>query len=298
MYNPFSTKNQPDKTDELLIAASLEGDKSSLEELIQRHESWIYNICVRMVGNTADAADLTQEILIKVVTSLATFQHKSSFRTWLYRIVKNDVINWGKKKARFRVNTFTELAHALDNAQDIEITASDSFAADNDTLINETKFRCMTGMLLCLDKTQRLIFILGELFEVSDTVGSEIMEISKVNFRVLLSRAKEQLYSFMNEKCGLENKNNPCRCARKTKAFIAEGFVDPKKLLFAIGHKLAIEEVVESRQGEMEQLLSEKYQALYQKHPFLSSSGMADFLKEVLSSEQVVKTFNFKSNNN
>ena len=76
-------------------------------------------------------------------------------------------------------------------------------------------------MLLCLDREQRLIYVLGEIFGVTDTVGAELLDTSPDNFRQRLARARRDLHSFMNDKCGLVNQANPCRCARKTAGFIA-----------------------------------------------------------------------------
>jgi hypothetical protein len=56
-------------------------------------------------------------------------------------------------------------------------------------------------MLLCLDREQRLTFILGAIFEVSDTVGAEVLEITPDNFRQRLARARRDLRNFMNDKC-------------------------------------------------------------------------------------------------
>ena len=294
MYHPFLPTPDPGLTDEQLIEGSIGGDRASLEALIRRHQEWIYNICVRMVGNTHDAADLTQEILIKVITALGSFEKKSQFRTWLYRIVRNYVINWKTKKTTIRTQSFRQFGEALDSAPDMEISDDGQLAPDKDLLIKETKLRCMTGMLLCLDKKQRLIFILGELFEVSDTIGSEIMEISKTNFRTMLSRARTQLYNFMQEKCGLENKNNPCRCAKKTRAFIEAGIVNAGNLQFARGHQLTIEEVAATRQDQMEDMLHRHYRLLYKQHPFLPGPDVVEGLREILSSDHAKQLFNFK----
>ena len=51
-----------------------------------RHQPWIYNIAARMLYHPQDAEDATQEILVKALTALASFEGRSSFRTWLYRI--------------------------------------------------------------------------------------------------------------------------------------------------------------------------------------------------------------------
>ncbi len=82
-------------------------------------------------------------------------------------------------------------------------------------LVEEAKVGCVTAMLMCLDRRQRLAFILGEIFGVDSDTGAEAMEISAANFRQLPARARHDHYNFMNEKCGLVNPLNPCRCAKK-----------------------------------------------------------------------------------
>ncbi len=91
MKNPLLDKTDQDKKDNILIQSALEGDKASLEILIKRHQDWIYNIALRMVWDPEDAKDVTQEVLIKIITHLSGFKGKSSFRTWAYRIVTNHV---------------------------------------------------------------------------------------------------------------------------------------------------------------------------------------------------------------
>jgi RNA polymerase sigma factor (sigma-70 family) len=89
--NPLAD-NSPDHEDQELVLRARSGDRKALEELVQRHQAWIYNIAVRMLYHPQDAEDATQEILIKVITRLSSFEGRSSFRTWLYRIVVNHVL--------------------------------------------------------------------------------------------------------------------------------------------------------------------------------------------------------------
>ena len=98
MYNPFAADSNEDTKDSELIRQALGGNKESLEQLVLRHQAWIYNIAFRMVLVAEDAEDVTQEILIKMITKLSTYDSKkASFRTWLYRIVVNHVINMKKR---------------------------------------------------------------------------------------------------------------------------------------------------------------------------------------------------------
>jgi DNA-directed RNA polymerase specialized sigma24 family protein len=80
MVNPFVEKYKTDVTDADLISKAVKGDRSALEKLIYRHQAWIYNIALRMVFYPQEAEDVTQEVLIKIITKLSTFRGDSSFR--------------------------------------------------------------------------------------------------------------------------------------------------------------------------------------------------------------------------
>jgi Sigma-70 region 2 len=93
--NPFAEVDPKNSgpADEELVSSALAGDKDSLEALVRRHQSWVFNISLRMLWRRDQAEDATQEILIKVVTKLSTFKGQSKFRTWLYRIAFNHLLN-------------------------------------------------------------------------------------------------------------------------------------------------------------------------------------------------------------
>ena len=80
--------------DNVLIQSVLKGSRSALEVLIGRYQGWIYNVALKMTMDPDDAQDICQEILIKLITKLSTYDsEKSLFRTWLYRVTANHVLN-------------------------------------------------------------------------------------------------------------------------------------------------------------------------------------------------------------
>src|SRR5213594_3590770 len=249
--NPLADQAHTDLEDQAHVARARGGDREALEALVRRHQPWIYNIAVRMLYHPQDAEDATQEILIKALTGLASFEGRSSFRTWLYRIVVNHVLNTKRGRLEPEAMTFSCYGHGLDNTPDLDPPDSTSVPVDVRLLVDEARITCTAGMLLCLDRGQRLIYNLGEIFDVSDTVAAELLEISRENFRQRLARARRDLHNFMNDKCGLVDPANPCRCEKKTRGFIQAGYVDPANLLFARAHVTQVREVV-----------SETYEAL------------------------------------
>jgi hypothetical protein len=138
-------------------------------------------------------------------------------------------------------------------------------------------------MLLCLDQRQRLVFILGEIFGVTSELGAELMDVSPSNFRQLLSRARHDLYSYMNERCGLINQSNPCRCARKTRAFIEQGYVDPKRRQFTQEHVRQIAAIAPDRTQELDHFVERQHAAIYREHPFLAAPDQVSRFRHLLT---------------
>jgi RNA polymerase sigma factor (sigma-70 family) len=287
MHNPFAESTGGDAQDADLVTRANNGDRAALEALVLRHQAWVYNIAVRMVFNTHDAEEVTQEALVKVITKLSTFKGESAFRTWLYRIVANHVLNMKQRAAESRSLTFSQLGTAIDRTPELELPDPSTVPVDVPLLVEEVKVGCTTGMLLCLDRRQRLIFTLGEILGVSDTVGGEVLEITPDNFRQLLARARRDLHQFMNNQCGLVNTANPCRCAKKTRGFIEQGLVDPNHLLFASQHVHQVREVAPAAVREIEDAAEARHAALYRDHPFLEPADQVTWLRQMLDSEQV-----------
>ncbi|QDU99127.1 RNA polymerase sigma factor [Lignipirellula cremea] len=290
MHNPFVEVAGEGEEDVELVGRAKMGDREALEAILLRHQAWIYNIAVRMVFHPQDAEEVTQEVLIKVITRLSTFQGESKFRTWLYRITANHVLNMKRRGGESQPHTFATYAAAIRDIPERDLPDPKSVPVEVPLLVEEAKIACTTGMLLCLDRSQRLTFTLGEILGVSDTVGGEIMEVSPDNFRQRLARARRDLYQFMNHQCGLVNASNPCRCRKKTQGFINEGHVDPQHLLFVPRHVQRIHEAAAETVREIDDVVDRSYAAIYRDHPFLTPTDQAQWLRRMLDLPEVRAT--------
>jgi RNA polymerase sigma factor (sigma-70 family) len=270
------------ESDEALVTRAQTGDMDALDALIRRHQSWIFNLAVRMVWRRDVAEDATQEILIKAVTKLSTFALKSSFRTWLYRIAVNHLLNVRKAEMEEKGMTFTDMAASLDGVKDEELPDQRSLPIETAVLVEEAKLGCITAMLMCLNRRQRLVFIFGEVFGETSETGAAALGITPDNFRQLLSRARHDLYQFMNDKCGLVNQANPCRCARKTSGFIRKGWLDANNLQFSKDRIAAVNDVAADRLNEL-QSLDRQHAELYRMQPFLAGPDLTSRLREIVS---------------
>ena len=281
--NPLADNSPTDHEDQNLVMRARSGDRKALEDLVQRHQGWIYNIAVRMLYHPQDAEDATQEILVKVLTRLSSFEGRSSFRTWLYRIVVNHLLNVRRSRVEDPAISFRLYGEELDKTPDLDPPDPKASSPDANLLVTEAMLACTSGMLLCLDREQRLAYILGAIFAVSDTVAAEVLEITTENFRQRLARARRDLRNFMNDKCGLVNQANPCRCARKTRGFIQAGHVDPDNLLF---HRERICEVREAAPQAYEtiKILDGKCADIYREHPFYKPPDLAPMVRRLVES--------------
>ncbi len=281
--NPLADNSPTDHEDQSLVMRARSGDREALEDLVQRHQGWIYNIAVRMLFHPQDAEDATQEILVKVMTRLSSFEGRSSFRTWLYRIVVNHVLNMKRGRVEHASTDFGSYGAALDGTPDLDLADPNGESADTKLLVREAMLSCTSGMLLCLDREQRLSYILGAIFEVSDTVAAEVLEISPENFRQRLARARRDLRNFMNDKCGLVNQANPCRCAKKTRGFIQAGHVDPENLLFVRERICEVREAA-PKAYETIKTLDDKCADIYRRHPFYKPPDLGQMLRRLVES--------------
>ncbi|GHV76258.1 RNA polymerase subunit sigma-24 [Spirochaetia bacterium] len=87
--------------DQFIIAEVVSGRKELFRILVQRHEQAVYGMGLSFFRNAEDAADFTQEVFLKTFRSLARFQGRSRFSTWLYRIAYNTAVN-GIRRQTFR----------------------------------------------------------------------------------------------------------------------------------------------------------------------------------------------------
>ena len=201
---------------------------------------------------------------------LSGYRGEASFRTWAYRIAMNHLLDVRRSRPEEAVTTFACYGEYLAAAPDEEPPAAGA-SPEEQLLVEEARRACTLGMLLCLDRRQRLTFILGEILEVGEELGAAALEVSRSNFRQLLARARRQLYGFMGGRCGLIASGNPCRCARKTRAFVRDGIVDPARMVFTGPHV----ERAKANAARGEAAVEELAAAIYREHPSFTPPDLA-----------------------
>jgi RNA polymerase sigma factor (sigma-70 family) len=277
------------QSQELVIEAN-KGNQAALEKLIKLHEPFIYNVAWKYTNDLNEAKDLTQEAFIKIITKLPTFEGKSAFRSWAYRIVVNQFLQTKRRPMEDRWKDFDDFANELNAIPSPELTLEEE---EEQILRTKTaRTRCMSGMLMCLTREQRLIYLIGDVFKVDHNIGAEIFDLSKDNFRKKLSRTRKEFHAFMNKQCGLVKLENPCRCSKKAKAMEAAGKMQTNARLFDPQYSATIAKYASEVADEVADIVDKKYIDFFQKHPTKEDFDADTIVAELLNDPDLHRHFN------
>lgn len=208
---------------------AVEGDRDAIEQLARDLQGDIYGLALRMLWNREDAEDATQEILVRTVTRLSQFDFRSTLKTWVYRIAVNYILDLKKSPVERLHLTFGGFAEDLLDG----LSSGGPADAERSLLTEEVKVGCTLAMLQCLDRTHRLAYILGEIFDLPGPEAAEALAISPELFRKRLQHARAAIQSFTRAYCGLASDTAACACHRRVPAALRAGRVRADALDFA-----------------------------------------------------------------
>jgi RNA polymerase sigma factor (sigma-70 family) len=210
-----------------LAAKATAGDRVALDGLFRQIQRPVYQLAVRMLWNPEEAQDATQEILIKALTNLGKFERRSKFSTWVYRIAVNHLMTVRASRTERHELSWDAFGRDL----------SDGLAAgrsiEDALLVEEIKIGCTHAMLLCLDRSHRMAYILGEIVAFDGEEAARILRITPAAFRKRLSRARKEVAAFTQQWCGLLRPERPCRCERRVDRALSTGRVTVGQYQFA-----------------------------------------------------------------
>jgi RNA polymerase sigma factor (sigma-70 family) len=173
------------------------------EELLPR----LYSFALRMLGDEEAARDVAQETFAAAIDKADSFRAESAASTWLFSIAKNLCL---KRLQGTRERTFGDMEKLIDSQGGSP--SPELSEAETHFYIEEVKQGCLLGLLQCLPFAQRCVFILHFLNEVPVPQVAKIMEKSDNSIRILLTRARAGMRSFLCENCSLMSAGNPCSC--------------------------------------------------------------------------------------
>jgi RNA polymerase sigma factor (sigma-70 family) len=230
MRNDLPMSNDDLSLDELARRAA-EGDRQALSALIRELQHPMYRLALRFLGHPDDAQDACQEILVRIVTHLSSFEGRSKFTTWAYTVAVRSLLRTRRRLVESSVQGAEQFAALLDVGMgEVDPTLEE---VEYRLLCEEVRISCTYGMLLCLSRPQRAAYLLADVLGLTDADGAEILGCTRETFRQRVSRARRALRQVIDNRCGLIDPANPCRCGRQIASSQAAGILDRDRLPLA-----------------------------------------------------------------
>jgi len=174
-----------------LISECIAGNEDAIEMLVRQYEAGVFRLALSMVGDQADAQEITQETFIAALRSLRTYQEKKSFKAWLYTIA----LNQSRRHLRKR-RILERLRTTLTNV--IRVDAQKQ-ASPEEAIIENEKEAVIWTELNKLDERHRIVVILRYFQELSIAEISEILTVNEGTVHSRLHNARERLRSALGQ---------------------------------------------------------------------------------------------------
>ncbi|HOD11962.1 MAG TPA: sigma-70 family RNA polymerase sigma factor [Candidatus Omnitrophota bacterium] len=166
------------------IERAARNDMAAFKEIYQAASPFVYSLALRIVPNSADAQEVTQDVFIKIYHHLSSFRFSSAFKTWIYRITVNTAINYHRKYAKEKQRRVNN-EHVLDLAS--SSSSSDEKALQGD---HEAQLNMLLGSLTL---EHRACIVLREIEGLNYQQMASALSIPVNTVRSRLKRARQAL---------------------------------------------------------------------------------------------------------
>jgi len=172
-----------------IISKAAQGDIKSFEQIYRAGSGFVYASALRLLGNSSDAEEVTQDVFLKIYENLSRFRFRSSLKTWIYRITVNTAFNLLRKRKKYDGSDF-ELAVKTGYSENTTQKALDR---------NENK-ELVSVLLAQLNPEQRVCLMLREIEGLSYKEIAAVLKININTVRSRLKRARQALLGLRQKK--------------------------------------------------------------------------------------------------
>lgn len=176
-----------------LIALAQKGDQSAFEQLLDRYQKPVYHQALRMVGNPEDAADVTQEVFIKVWKHLPSFRGESGFATWLYRLTDNTAIDLLRREKKRRGDS------SLDDEESFCVLPADPAPTPHQAAEQKELQQAVADGLRQLSEEHRQVLVMREINGLSYEEIGDILGLTAGTVKSRIARARISLAKFLQK---------------------------------------------------------------------------------------------------
>lgn len=175
------------KSDTELVKGVLEREDICFEELLGRYGSKVFNLAMRITRNQEDAEDVLQEVFVTVFTKVGSFEHKSQFSSWLYRVTMNS--SFMKIRSRNRRRSISIEDVSIDVRQNWVGNRTEMFDVDFMSSRHELR-TAIQSAVEALPEDYRAIFVLRDIDGLSNEAVSRILHLSIPAVKSRLHRSR------------------------------------------------------------------------------------------------------------
>lgn len=201
--SPLPAAARGEITDEALAARAAAGDGGAFDALVVLFTDRVFGVAFRMLGDRAEAEDLTQEVFVTLHHSLGTFRGESKLSTWIYRITKNRCLNRLKFLKRRRVGEHADLSDpVVENACVDPLTRAGGRQDPHNKLGHGELSALLEGCLLELPEEQRSLVVLRDLEDLSYDEIVEVTGLALGTVKSRLHRARAALAKLLEPHVG------------------------------------------------------------------------------------------------
>ncbi|HLB00242.1 MAG TPA: sigma-70 family RNA polymerase sigma factor [Bacteroidota bacterium] len=194
---PSAGRIQSRKQDLSLIDAALGGDQSAFRELMKKHRDSIFNLIHRIIRDTEQVEDLTQETFVKAFASLRNFNREYAFSTWLYKIATNSSIDYIRKK---KLQTISINKPVIHEDSDYSIELPDSTYEPDRFIIQRQKSTIIAEAIAQLPPKYRKVIVMRHTEERDYAEIAKILKIPIGTVKAHIFRARELLSKYLRDR--------------------------------------------------------------------------------------------------
>jgi RNA polymerase sigma-70 factor, ECF subfamily len=169
-----------------LVAECIAGNEAAIETLIRQHEAGVFRLALSIVGDSADAQEITQETFVAALRALHSYQERKSFKAWLYVIALNlSRTHLRKRRLLEKLKAATTVLFRLESQKQT--------SSPEEAVIHNEKEAAIWSELKKLDERHRIVLLLRYFQDLSITEISEILDINEGTIHSRLHTARERL---------------------------------------------------------------------------------------------------------
>lgn len=169
-------------SDAILVTQAQEGDQEAFERLVRRHQRYVFNVAYRVLKDSVEAENITQEAFVRAWRGLPGFRGKAQFTTWLYRIVHN-----------LCLNRLPKLRHELVQIEPLEDVLDDPSPTPSDLIETQEQVALLHAELERMPAKYRLVLSLRYLEHLSYEEIAAAIDLPMGTIKTHIHRARRLL---------------------------------------------------------------------------------------------------------